>query len=754
MRTAAESYHVRMRKMVRVLALVGVGLAALAADAASLDVVLRTKDGAPISEQPLSVQRAQPGAMRCLAWNVRKDLRAITGLDGRCRFDGLAPGSYDVCGRFGPSLVDPADNPFAPPQVVTLVADDDRRQVTIELWPGATLVSRMSSDRRDTLDGTLSLSETALSIEKSIPLKEGTYNPVTLLPGHWEARLVPPSGFSVSGIEYDGVPSREQPVRFEAEASRTAYLEWRVTAPCRLEGRLNAGAGPAQNVTVVAQRLAAGQGVPGAIPGTEPDDVHTVSDPTGWFETDIPDGVWRVRPAGDRVVGSEPEHRDVTLLPGGTARADFDVTLRDEAEGMNVYVKDPDGRFVGQAWVEAWSDGASAPTAAGQTTPWAGPAVLRGLSPGEFKLVAGHEAWQEGNVELHPSDFKNERSSATVTLERGATIRVVALDAKDEPVPGVTLTLTPPAPPPGEPWRRSRKPRTVQTDLTGYATLEGLAQGTHRLHAAFAQSQGARLLQFKGGDRNHRDEIQVTLDADERRDLELRVLPAAEITGRIACSDGGQLPSAVSLRVYEPDQTDEPDDPKGQASFTAEVQPLEGPIHESFRAGPLPSGGYLLAIRPRDFDRWTWAVGTEQRHDAAVLLATAGEPTDAGLIEVHCRPRVRVEPKLDPKLGPGSPPIPDLRQVIVRIQAWQVLKDGTERPLDPERLPLVRLEHAIEIRGFPEGRVRLRVELSQRPDLVPAPAYLPLTWEHAFELKTGQVAMWTPAITTEHPPGP
>ena len=197
----------------------------------------------------------------------------------------------------------------------------------------------------------------------------------------------------------------------------------------------------------------------------------------------------------------------------------------------------------------------------------------------------------------------------------------------------------------------------------------------------------------------------------ETHEVELVVVPAANIAGDLVCSDEGPLPgnaSFVALDVrHDLARLDEKQILEA-AALRLDYLRLGGERRDRFRAGPLEEGFYHVALRPAGHDRWTWALGTERAEDAATIQGVSGEPTKVGVIEIDCGPVILLEPKVV-----DDRPLPDLRGVTpggrVAQVSGNVTNGDTRREVSGVAVESF-LDHVL-LRGLPEGDVDLHVVL-------------------------------------------
>jgi len=175
-------------------------------------------------------------------------------------------------------------------------------------------------------------------------------------------------------------------------------------------------------------------------------------------------------------------------------------------------------------------------------------------------------------------------------------------------------------------------------------------------------------------------------------------LPAATITAHLACAQGESLPPKVRVRVV----------PEAEAEAPVETDVLLQ-ANGLLEAGPVDAGNVRVAFLPSEFDRATWALGTEDAAESARVQIEEEGATDLGTVQIHCGPRALL------RLAKESPPI-DLSRGPARVEGvlldeFDPVTEKARRRLPLRTLSLTRNEDAMEVAGLPEGTVELAVTL-------------------------------------------
>jgi hypothetical protein len=146
--------------------------------------------------------------------------------------------------------------------------------------------------------------------------------------------------------------------------------------------------------------------------------------------------------------------------------------------------------------------------------------------------------------------------------------------------------------------------------------------------------------------------------------------------------------------------------------------------------GPLEPGGWLLAVKPDGFDRWTWAPGQEALVEAMTTIVEPGDATPLPPILIDCLPSIRLDPVV-----PEGLPIPDM--LDAKVAATWLPVDAQQRHAGRGgALTAKRLVDRMVLRGAQEGKASLHAEISH-PHFLPA---APIAVDALLELRDGRVA--------------
>jgi protocatechuate 3,4-dioxygenase beta subunit len=722
-------------------------LGAIPCVAGSIEVTVEERDGGPVREQWIALENTA-------ADFLHRTRRGRTDADGKATFAALPAGTYTISvGRLrGRDLVPPHENPFAPRPVVTLATGDEDLQIVVELWRGVRVVSQLIVDRRESRPSLVRYESLDSDLRLESRFDPAGYAERVLVPGRWRVSIEPPPGFLLTDFEIDGRSHDDHEAVLDlGRYPNTTHLTWRYSGPALIYGRVaREGEG---EMTVVATLVEPGTWIEAANYRGGSDVEHVEArwpDPNN-YEIVLPDGRWSVRPVGNGVVWSEPEQELVNVAAGEERRVDFTVGLEaSESTELLVSVLVSTGRWapIEKARIEVWSlDDDSRPASKvgqGETESWYLPARISGIPAGNHVVVAGHRDYLEGRetIEYEPDPVKPP--SVSVRLPSGAAILAGALDEDDEPVPDVEVEIVrldelPEITIEDEGFRNDKSRRVGATDATGHIKLEGLYPGRYalrgRLRGALAATRFVRVID----DGEQHDEIELELGNEKERHIDLAVRPAASLSGTLACTDGGSLPGATSIRALLPevDELDRREDPDLtlDALLALDDQPLTGKHLDRFLAGPLEETRLQLALRPSGYGTWTWALSTEQREHAAVISTSLGETDDLGTIRIECGPAAEAVPTVTD----GSP-LPDLRDVDVHATAT-ALRGNPNR--DSVRPRVESLPGSVLLRDLPEGEIELEVVLSH-PHFLPTEEQL---WIFEREVQRG----WLIAIQPEVP---
>ena len=725
----------------------------LPARAATVEVLVRERQGGPIAHQRVILQPA--AATGELPFWERDRIQGLTGENGRVTFESVALGRFAVTlGNVARGLVDPSANPYAPPPQITSAAEKEKVSVEIEVWRGSLLSGEVIMDRADVPRGAKVVLR-SLDGERDVELPLDARGRVErlLLPGRYEVTLAVPPGYLLVDIVWNGESLPGHVVRFDLrEDTRRQSVSWYLSSPCLITGRV-ADALEGCPVRVVATLVQPGTWIQAAT--ERGGSSYQVVPHQEWVENQnciyrlwLPDGMWTVQPQGGDLLSSDPEKVDVTIARGETRALDFQLTLRDgddTAKGrpLIVAVLTPRGRPLIGATVEIWPPGAvgltEIPLRTARTDRYGQAVRFRGLAAGDYVVAAGHEEYLEATAKVEGYDpTASEPTTVTVTLKEAAKLHAHALDEEDRPVQGVELSYTRLTPLPETAMLADREIVTkkqsgaVLTDLTGHLEIPGLYSGEYRLEARMTGEQSAtRFVLFRQrGAKDHRS-IDVRLVEGERSDVELLVLPAASLSGGLACSDRGTMPAKVSFRIFSTDPPAEvlwrDNDLVSGAVLAPGDVVLRGPAADRFHLGPLSPGAYRLAARPSGQRYWSWASNELVPDRAALYPVAEADLVDTGVVQIECGPLVAVVPEIG-----SQEPLPDLR--LGRVHASFRL-DGDEKGGRDLGAEVEMHADRVVLRRLREGKFRTTLTV-EHPYLIPPSIAVP---EQVLPLTRGDV---------------
>ena len=675
--------------------------------AATLEVLVRERDGGVISNQPVQLEAD--------SWFVPAVPPRRTGANGKVIFDRIPPGTYRATLPFlgDTSFVAPKDNPYELPPLWRIGSEADQLSVVIELWRGAPVTLEWTATPGGGLatvvfshdDGSGILRDKLGSAEKLVK---------TLVPGRWTISLVGPEGYLLTDLEVNGasLPGGDAKLDLTGEL-RSRFVTWRLIAPCLIHGKLKLIGQPVGAYEVTATLIEPGPwhaaAVAGARPIPSPATSRVVGDGDD-YRLRLVNGLWRLEPHGAGVEAAVPALVEVRLAPGETRQVNFELHFGDAAPagGLLVWVDDPRRRPVANARVEArrlLADGTLGEVVAtAMTSPMT--ATLPELPKGRYMIVAGHENYLEGQTELDWDPENPERLRTTVTLRDGGGVVVRATDPQGEPVANLRIEIALDAERPqsllsDDELLRRKARASARTDAAGRASVHALYPGRYRVEAF--RDGGMALALATGSASGDRVE-EFELRADERVELDLTVLAAAGMTGTLACNSG-TLPAPYAAVRLMPINTR-----LARAdALAAERVWLRGPGLNRFDVGPLEEGAYLLAVRPAGIETWTWYAKSLFARGATVIQVEDRALVNLGVVVIECGPVVEIEARFTS--GAGSA---DLDSARVSVRASRA------GPAGPEPV-LVRSDHVssqVLVTGAPEGALRLSTRI-EHPHFVP-----------------------------------
>ena len=721
----------------------------LPASAATVEVLVRERGNGPIRDQVAVLMPATAPGEMAFAPATRP---LTTGADGKVVFESVALGRYvvQIWGRLAPGLIEPAKNPLAPPPQITIAAEGEKLSLEVEVWRGSLLTAEVFVDRAQTLGDTkLVLRGLDGQPDQVIPVRVRTPVVRVLIPGRYEAELQLAPGYLLVDLVWNREQLPGATVRFDVrEDTRDQNIGWYLSTPSLITGKISNPDGPCP-VQVVATLQEPGPWIgPATQRGGSSFQVvphqEWVRDQHCVYRLWLPDGRWSVRPLGPDLLTSDPEQADVAIAPGETRSLDFQITTKDgkeESKGqiLIVSVRSPSSRPVGGATVEVRKKGEERSTVPLETdtTERYASATFRGLSAGSYRVAAGHEAFLEGTAAVEGFDPKaKEPVRVTVTLEEGATVHARARDEAERAVQGVELSCERVDPLPemaltDEAIVANKRVATDLSDVTGHSEIRGRYSGTHTVQGRMTGEQSAtRFVLVKQEGTKPAKSIELDLTEGQRTDVDLVVLPAASLSGRLVCSDRGTMPAKVSFRIFPADKPIEglwkDTKLKAGAAHAPDDVILEGDGRDAFLLGPLEKGEYRLASRPHGQDYWSWAsreIMPERAHLFPVTELATGE---TGLVEIECGPVVAIVPEARSK-----EPMPDLKLGTVRATLRRA-RDANAKPSGRE--VEVHADRAF-LRGLSEGEYLAAATVSH-PYLIPPTVALP---ERPMKLVRGKL---------------
>ena len=736
------------------LAISVLGLAfMLPARAATVEVLVRERGGGPIADQSVVLRpTVAPGELP--AWNRGWIPPRVTGENGKALFASVPVGRYTVSleGIAQPALINPAANPLAPPPQLTIAAEGDKVAIEIEVWRGSLLSAEVIVDRANVPRGAkVVLRSLDGQPDVNLPLDSQGRVEWLLLPGRYEAELAIPPGYLLVDLVWNGESLPGHIARFDVrEDPRTQNVSWYLSTPCLITGRISDPSGncPVWVVATLDQSgpwIAAATQRGGSSFQVVPHQEWVANRPCV-YRLWLPDGRWTVRPQGEALLSSEPESADVTIAPGETRTLDFRTTTKDgpgQGQPLIVSVWSPDGRPLVGAIVEVWPPGADGlpgdPLKTGKTESYSGSVRFGGLAAGNFLVAAGREDFLEGTAKVEDYNPKaKEPTRVTVTLREGAKLHAHAQDDKGRAIQGVELSYERLSPLPkmvlaNESLAAKKRLGTALSDLTGHLEIAGLYSGDYRVEARMTGEQSAtRFVVLRQGGAKHTRSIEVHLAEGERSDADLLVLPAASLSGGLACSDRSTMPPRASFRIFPADARVEDLSRDKSLESGALSAPdsvlLRGAGADRFHLGPLSPGQYHLAVRPDGQDYWAWASNELVPDRATILPVEEAAPLDAGVVEIECGPIVAIVPEIRSK-----EPLPDLRVGAVRATLRPAREQKRKRIVSAD--VEVHAQRAF-LRRLQEGKFQTEVTL-EHPYLIPPSISVP---ERELELVRGKLA--------------
>ena len=142
--------------------------------------------------------------------------------------------------------------------------------------------------------------------------------------------------------------------------------------------------------------------------------------------------------------------------------------------------------------------------------------------------------------------------------------------------------------------------------------------------------------------------MELSFDDLENHEVEIRIAAAASIETRLHCADGSELPEEADALIFPSSYTEieaPHSDWNKAASRTANNLVLQGRHRDRLHVGPLDLGSYRVVVRPEGHNRWTWAIGSEQSDEAAIIAIDQPARTDIGATPIDCEPAIAIIPQ-------------------------------------------------------------------------------------------------------------
>ncbi len=718
-------------------------LSAAAATAGSIEVELRLPGGRLMRGTPLLLHPPpdDPRTPVAVLLGQPGTYRAFTADNGVAHFPGVAPGRYTVSlPRLPGGIVPPAENPLYPAPVMTLFDDEETLQARLRLQTGIQVgvelgVPGPAVGFRAIFRHPASGLELAAPFLPQLPRIE-----MLLAPTEWEVQVVAPPGQLLVDVEVDRGAAAGHVAAIALEpGGDPVWLTWTYEAAATIEGEVEVEGGTPPQVTIVATLLEDG-GWLAAVQrrgGSRFREVSARVDAGGRYRLRLPDGLWRLVPAAKGLLASEPTALDVELGVGDVERADFEVVLEEAPrQTFRVRVLDDETSPLTGAAVHLAS------LADPITVLRSGTTELFGvdwpvLPEVDALLLAGHADFLEARTELR--DFRSQDvRQIEIELPKGAAFQLRTFDLDGRPADGVRWTIERLGAPPelllADPaFVAAKNGRVATTDTSGRVRVEGFYGGRYGLGAQIP-GHGRPGGLFRVGRPGDRPERWTAVELAERgvADLVAHQQPAANLRMQLLCDDGLPPPEITAALAVDLDApAASPEQAWAAAAVRGREIPLVGRRRDELLLGPLAQGVYRLAVRPKGFERWTWAFEAGSAEAAHPIQLDVDEHAGNELVRLgdfplECAPAV----DLVPRSGAGS--LPELRRVRVRAR---LLDPAHGHEIAPSPAAVAR-RGRFALRRLPHGRVRLEVVLSHR-HFLPSPE---LTWETELTLERGRTA--------------
>jgi len=732
--------------------------------AATVTVQVVERGGRGIGNQRVVLYPVVPGEpfdTGAFVFHGRGAGSCTTDAAGACTIDGLAAGVYvpDLRPLVDPNMAPPIGSLTDAYGTVTLGNAEARETLRIELDRGVRVELRLAFSKTLPSSRAVELtSDTGLTTRTMLDSRG--LAEVALAGGHWTAHLTGPQTALLASVELDGEPLDTADVPFTlTPPSSSRFITWTITEPCSVYGMV-ASNRPQPGVTVAATLVAPGpwasspfcRGVDCA--GAPQSGVG----PNGWYSMEFPCGGWSIAPAGPSLIESMPPSARVDLADGLGARVDFTVREKepndegdDSKDALAVHVEGPTKEPIASAPVELWPDAApkegGAPLGVKTTFPFGGTAYFEHVPADTAWIRVKVPGFLTGVVPVPAADPERKTTRrTTVRLGRGASIEARVRDAADHPVPGVALEVVLVDPPDthGDASSRLAAQDPIvdvppSTDQTGHLLVTGLVGGTYAVKPELSgPSAPGATLEIGAPGQTRSDSATISLAENGHAELEIRVVPAASLSGRLACADGGPIVpnyEACVLRPPPPGETEVDRERCKQAVIPVRTGLLTGDARDTFRVGPLTPGPYRLSLRPRGYAEWTWALGSPNPDDAVLAQVLGTSAVELGTIKVLCGPAIEIRPSVK-----STDPALDMSLSVVSGVISRTGKDGKK---ETRTLVAERSHDRVVFRELPEGEWALDATVAHPHILPPAPIHLSAT----LTLERGKLSSQRPAVT-------
>jgi len=747
------SHGLRLAALLTIAALVG----ALSLHAGTIEISVEERGAGPVPDQMIALYPVTSEIQADLMYffNTRAVGHCMTGPSGRCQVTGLRVGVYVplLFPIADPSLVAPIGPPMVAYGTATLAKPDALARLRIELQRGVRIQFRVVSEGaamppRSRVELSNDGGEKAATA-----LDAGGRGQITLPSGRWVAHLAGPAGARIVKVELDGgeLTTVDVPIELRAPSS-DRFVTWTVSPPCRVRGRVTTNASVPPRVAIQASLVTAGSWSASALcraTACAPPSMASV-DSTGNYVIELPSGTWRIAPTGESLLESDPPFSELSCGEGQEARADFNIREKESGADPNVLavlVLGDDDQPMAEVPVEVWPSrgnlDVSRPIATETTRRYGGPANFTKLSAGSYLLRARSPGYRIAVVAVSGLDPEAPAPRhVTIRLDRGATIDALATDQKDRPVTGVGLKVKRVVPSQANDDPATRLAESdvelsvpPSKDQTGHVLATGLPAGEYEVTPVpSGAAASTALISIAAGEGAAEKSVVVRLEEHDRKDVSIRVRPAASLAGQLACTDGGLLPpqaDACVLGLPSGDEDEAARDGCKHPVIPSTSVALSGDRQDAFLVGPLTPGSFRLALRPRGYTNWTWVLGTPDGAQAAVVQVNGNDAVELGTIPVLCGPAVELRPTVL-----SRDPLPDLTLAVVSAELTRTSPEGK---VERRVVTAERGRERVAIRELPEGEWTLDLSMSH-PFFVPALPVrlsLPVELERGVELRAG-----------------